>query len=139
MKRFLVFLVIFIILAAGITVFTSIYLDLNPKKIVIAVDSSYNMNNYWTRLTEIVKSYESARYSTFTLITDKMTVHSWDTELKTYKLGSIKPYGPQDITVFLDDRRYPELKKAAQIIIITDAEDTSMFNKDSRYKIIQMK
>jgi DNA polymerase III alpha subunit len=139
MKQFIIFLFLFIILAAGFIAFSHYYLGWNPKKVVIAVDTSYGMNNSWSQVAETVKAYENMKYSIFSLITDKMTIHSWEKQLQTEKLGNIKPYGPTDISVFNDQNKFTELKKADMIVIITNANDISIFTKDSRYKIIQLK
>ena len=138
MKQFLIFLVIFVLLAAGFMVFSHYYLGWNPKMVVIAVDSSYNMNNSWSQVADTVKTYESMKYTSFSMITDKMTIHSWEKHLQTEKLGNIKPYGPTDISVLTDQNKYPELKKASMIIVITNSGDISMFEKDSRYKVVRL-
>jgi hypothetical protein len=139
MKQFIIFIIIFAVLAAGFAVFSHFYLDLNPKKIVIALDASYNMNDSWQKALETVKNFEKMKYTSFALITDKVVIHSWDRELKPYKLGNIKPYGPTDLSVFMDANKFQELKKAAGIYLITNSQDVSLFLKDSRYKIIQLK
>jgi hypothetical protein len=138
MKQFFIFLIIFVILITGFFVFSHFYLEANSKKIIIAIDSSFTMNSSWSQVLEELAVFEKYKYTSFALITDKVVIHTWDKELKPYKIGNIKPYGPRDLTVFLDSTKFPEIKKADQIIILTNETDLSIFSKDQRYKIIRL-
>ena len=138
MKRFIVFISIFVVVIGAFAVFTNYFMAGSPKKILIAIDSSYSMNNSWTIINDRLKEYKDAKYTKFSLITDKFLIHSWENELKIQKLGNIKPYGPKDISVFLDTIKFHELKDADEIIIVTDEKDTKIFEKDKRYKIINL-
>lgn len=136
MKLFIIWLVLFILLFGGLSVFYNILLNANPTKILIAVDTSYFMSTSWQNVTDRIKEFESKRYTKYALITDKRLIHSWNNELKYNEIENIKPYGPRELENFSNsNNKYQEIKQADRIVVFTDENDLSMIKKDLRYKI----
>ncbi|OHD13663.1 MAG: hypothetical protein A2086_01085 [Spirochaetes bacterium GWD1_27_9] len=138
MKRFLIWIIIFIVFIVSFWVGAHFYLAKNPKKIAVAIDTSYFMNQNWGSVVNTVKNIANQKYSTYCLLTDKQLIHSWNNELLSYKLGSIKPYGPRDLAIFYDNTRYKEINEATVIYIITN-DDKFEVKNTLKYKLILLR
>ena len=138
MKRFLIWIVIFIVFIVSFWAGSHFYLTKNPKKIAVAIDTSYFMNQNWGSVVNAVKNIGNQKYSTYCLFTDKQLIHSWNNELLSYKLGSIKPYGPRDLSIFYDNTRYKEINEANLVYIITN-DDKFEVKNTLKYKLILLK
>jgi len=109
----------------------------HTKKIVIAVDTSYNMKNVWNKVLKEIEKYANKNYTKYCLITDKFLIHSWENKILFNKLASIKPYGPTELEVFYDPNKYKEIEEADIVYIFTN--ESSTIKDDLKYKIIVIK
>ncbi len=138
MKRFFVWLTIFLVVNILIGFGMHFYLQKNPKKIVIAIDSSYSMLNSWSKVLKYAERYGNSNYTKYTLITDKFIIHSWEDRILLQKLNSIKPYGPRELEIFYDTEKFKEINEANVVYILTN--DNSFTIKDPvKYKLILIK
>jgi hypothetical protein len=123
MKRFLLWLLITAVLFTGVAVPTHLFLSAHPRRIAVAVDTSYGMQAARQAVQRELAALGASRYALFSLLTDKVKVHGWQ---ETLDAGSaITFYGPRDFAAFSDTKRYPELADADSVILITGGGDTS--------------
>lgn len=138
MKRFFIWLSIFLVINILISSGLHFYLKKNPKKIIIAVDTSYKMSSNWSKVIKYVERYGNKRYTKYALITDKFILHSWEDKVISQKLNNIKSYGIRELEIFYNDQRYKEIKEADLIYVLTD--DNNFQIKDPlKYKLILIK
>jgi len=67
----------------------------SPRKVLVAVDSSFQMKSAWSRVLELLDSLDNQRYTTYSLVTEKNPIHSWRS---TLELGNVVPYAPADFS-----------------------------------------
>ena len=120
MKAFIVWLIIFVALYAGLSVPYHVYLQRHPRRVLIAVDTSYPMRSAWQQVSATIAAIPKERYSQFSVITDKTKIHSWQNQAK---LGNVQLYGPRDLGKLLDRQRYPEINAARRIYLVTNTAD----------------
>lgn len=120
MKPFIVWLGLalasFGILAGGY----HFYLESSPRRVLVAVDSSYPMRGVWPAVKRFLSELERQRYTEFSLLTEKRRVHGWQGRLE---LGKVSPYAPRDLSTLADgakNARYPEIAEATTAYFLTD-------------------
>ena len=119
MKPFGIWLILACLVFGGMSVAYHLYLSSNPRKVLVAVDSSFSMKSAWPRVSEKLEEIAKRRYASFSLITEKNKIHSWDDGLT---LGKIVPYAPRNFTKLADSSAYPELDEAGEKYLITNRE-----------------
>ena len=97
MKPFLIWTVITLIVFGTLSGAYHLYLQTHPRKVLVAVDSSFPMKAAWSRVPRVLETIADQRYATFSLVTEKNRIHSWSAALK---LGTIVPYAPRDLPPF---------------------------------------
>jgi hypothetical protein len=75
MKPFLIWLVIAILVFGGIGGGYHASLTQNPRKVLVAVDSSFQMKSAWSRVPDLLNSLDNQRYTTYSLVTEKKSIH----------------------------------------------------------------
>jgi hypothetical protein len=123
MKRFLAWFLLTVALFAGVGVPYHLSLAAHPRKIAVAVDTSYDMQAARQQVQRDLALLAGTRYAQFSLITDKVRVHGWQETLDPGR--NLSFYGPADLSALADQSRYPELAEADMVVVITDARDTS--------------
>ncbi len=122
MKRFLLWLLVTAGLYTGLAVPYHLYLDAHPRRIAVAVDTSYEMDGTRVSVRETLLEIASTRYAVFSLHTEKVREHGWQEELETDP--QLVAYGPRDLRALVDPARYPEILEADRLIVLTNAPDT---------------
>lgn len=123
MKQFLIWLVVFWGLFAGLSVYYHLDYSAHPVKILVAVDESYKMQSVSpVKLKAAINAIKNKRYAQFSLITTKRNVHGWQAELAW---DSLQAYGPRDLESLRNDRLFPQVKEARELYVITNAADLS--------------
>jgi hypothetical protein len=120
-KRFLLWLAAAVVLFAGLGLGSHFYLTARPRRIVVAVDTSFSMQASQPEVRAILERIAATRYSSFSLLTDKLRVHGWQPSLAASQL--LTYYGPRDLALLVDANRFPELAQADRVVVITDAAD----------------
>jgi hypothetical protein len=120
-KRFLLWLAATVVLFAALGVGSHLYLTARPRRIAVAVDTSFAMQPSQPEVRAILERVAATRYATFSLVTDKLRVHGWQPRLSASQ--PLTYYGPRDLAQLVDQGRYPELAQADRVVVITDAED----------------
>lgn len=135
MKPFLIWLVIAVLVFGGIGGGYHAMLTRNPRKVLVAVDSSFQMKSAWPRVPELLDSLDNQRYTAYGLVTEKNPIHSWKSMLE---LGNVVPYAPADFSKLTGSGKYPEIDAAGQkYFITTDTAVTS--NKEFKdWNILQL-
>ena len=95
-----------------------LYLNNNPRKILVVVDSSFAMQPVWHRIPQMLKKIDRHRYSVYGLITEKSRIHGWKDRLN---FGKVSPYAPRSFSG-LNEAKYPEIEDASEIYLLTNAE-----------------
>ncbi len=135
MKPFLIWLVIAIVVFGGIGGGYHAALTKNPRKVLVAVDSSFQMKSAWSRVPEILDSLDNERYTVYSLVTEKNVVHDWQSTLNP---DSTVPYAPLELSRLIGPAKYPEIDQAAQKYFIT-TDPTLSSNPDFKgWTIIQL-
>ena len=95
-----------------------LYLNNNPRKILVVVDSSFAMQPVWHRIPPLLEKIDRRRYSVYGLITEKSRIHGWTEQLN---LGKVSPYAPRSFSG-LNEAKYPEIAEASELYLVTNAE-----------------
>jgi hypothetical protein len=134
MKQFLIWLFVFLLLYGGTGFYYHQYLTENPKKLVIAVDESFKMNNLLPRIRDQINLLKERNYTTFSVVTSQRIVHDWESRPK---LDNFQPFGPRD---FEEMKEFiePFSSEADEIIVITNAKDISDIKQLNKVNIIQL-
>jgi len=100
------------------------YLGNHPKQVLVAVDASYSVKPFWSRVKQEIKNIgDSNRYTAFALVTAKHKVHGWQDDLQ---LGTTLSYGPRRLEELLSNDRYVELREADEKVLITNASSSEL-------------
>src|SRR5262245_3259909 len=119
MKAFLLWLVFAVIGFGGLAGGYDGYLRDNPRRIAVIVDTSYDMTAVWPRVEPKLVEIGAARYSDFSLITDKRLIHGWQPQLR---VSLAEPYGPRDFGKLKELRTAaPEIAEAETVYFLTNA------------------
>ena len=94
----------------------------DPRKVVVVLDSSYPMTDVWHRVPRILKELDDERYTVFSLLTEKNSVHGWAARLD---LGQMTPYGPRHFEK-LRAGKFPEIAEATRVYFVTNAPATEL-------------
>jgi hypothetical protein len=135
MKPFLVWLAIVILVFGGLGGGYHAMLLQNPRKVLVAVDSSFQMKSAWSRVPNLLDSLDNDRYTVYTLVTEKNPIHSWKS---TLNLGALVPYAPLDLAKLTGPEKYPEIEQAAQKYLITTDQTLSSNPDFKEWTIIQL-
>ena len=112
-----------------------LYLTRYPRKVLVAVDTSFPMQAAWSQVPGTLAILQAQRYTLFGLITDKVRIHPWQSRLE---LGQLQPYAPRALAQMLDPHRYPEIAAADQLYVLTNAANSAALAADKRWHIVQL-
>jgi len=126
MKAFLLWLAIAMAVFAGSGVGYHLYLNKNPRKVLIAIDSSFEMNPVWHQAQAELEKISRQRYVRFCIVTEKNKVHGW--MMPPADIGKITPYAPRDFSKLVGKDKYPEIEQAQKRYLITNAAQTQEFD-----------
>jgi hypothetical protein len=135
MKPFLVWCVVFFGLYGVLSGVYHLHLTRHPRKVLVAVDTSFPMQAVWSQVPDTLATLQAQRYTLFGLITDKARIHPWQSGLE---LGHLQPYAPRVLAQMLDRHRYPEIAVADQIYVVTNAANGTALAADKRWHIVQL-
>ncbi|MGK5095048.1 hypothetical protein WDW89_23940 [Deltaproteobacteria bacterium TL4] len=124
MKAFLQWTGIALAIFSSMGIVSHWHLTNNPHKLLIAVDSSYEMQGVWPQVVAKLQEISNRRYSQFALVTEKNKIHSWASSLR---LGKVAPYAPRQWDK-LSPQRYPEINEATHKYLITNAPPQEITN-----------
>jgi hypothetical protein len=120
-KRFLLWLLAAVVLFTGLAVPTHLLQAAHPRAIVVAVDTSYDMQAAAPEVTRALDALAGTRYARFSLVTDKARLHGWQDALDTAR--ALTYYGPRDLGALAEKARASDLGRADRVVVITDAPD----------------
>jgi hypothetical protein len=135
MKQLLLWCAVFFGLYGVLSSTYHLYLTRHPRRVLVAVDTSFPMQAVWSQVPDTLAALQAQRYTLFGLITDKARVHSWQSRLA---LGHLQPYAPRALAQMLDPHRYPEMATADQIYVVTNAANDTALAQDKRWHIVQL-
>ena len=101
---------------------TESVLSQNPVKTAVLIDTSFEMKKAEDRIRERLLEISKRRYRNFYLLTDKELLLS-DSPVLDPTI-QFKFYGSFSIQDLADINRYPFLKTAKEIIVITDNKNS---------------
>jgi hypothetical protein len=133
-KQFLIWLFVFTAAYAGISIYYHQYLEDNPKKLIIAVDESYKMNNQLPRIKEQILSLKERNYTVFSVVTSQRKIHDWESRPE---LDNFQPFGPRDFEQLIENME-PLSEDADEIIVITNAEDITLLKNINNVNIVRI-
>ena len=135
MKPFLLWCAVFFGLYGVLSSVYHLHLTRYPRKVLVAVDTSFPMQAVWSQVPDTLAALQAQRYTLFGLITDKARIHPWQSRLE---LGHLQPYAPRALAQMLDQHRYPEMAAADQIYVVTNATNSTGLVEDKRWHIVQL-
>ena len=135
MKLLLLWCTIFFGVYASVSVAYHVFLSAHPRRVVVALDASFPMREVWSQVPETLATLQAQRYTLFSLITDKSSIHTWQPHLV---LGTIQPYAPRALAHVLDRHRYPEILLADHVYVITNAIDHTALPGDVPWHLIAL-
>lgn len=94
------------------------YLQDNPRRVAVVVDTSYDMAAVWPRVEPKLVEIGATRYSAFSLVTDKRLIHGWQQRLRS---NLADPYGPRDFAKLRELAASPEIAGAETVYFLTNA------------------
>jgi len=104
-------------LAAFVVVFGAFAFITNnvreTEEVFVLVDSSFGMQDVWTRVPGELDRIDDERYSEFALATEKSIVHGYQERLR---IGDVVPFAPCDTDQL---ERYPQIESADRLVMIT--------------------
>lgn len=133
MRTFLLWCVLTMSCYSGLVAAYHLYLSSHPRRILIALDTSYPMQPVWEQARAMVQALPQRRYSEFSVITDKGRLHGWQ---PAPALGNLQPYAPRNFATFLDPRQSPEIAAADTVYVVTNAPDTATLRQASGREVI---
>ena len=135
MKQFLLWCVVFLGLYGVLSSAYHLHLTRHPRRVLVAVDTSFPMQAVWSQVPDTLTALEAQRYTLFGLITDKARIHPWQSRLE---LGHLQPYAPRALAQMLDPHRYPEIAAADRIYVVTNASNSAGLVQDKRWHMVQL-
>ena len=135
MKQLLIWCAVFWGLYGGMSAAYHLHLTRHPRRVLVAVDTSFPMQVVWSQVPDTLAAIQTQRYTLFSLITDKTHIHTWQPQLA---LGHLQPYAPRALAQMLDQRRYPDIVVADQVYVVTNAANRTALAKDKRWHIMQL-
>ena len=111
-----------------------LYLEENPRKILVVVDSSFSMKPVWPELRRSLRAFQDQRYTSYALVTDKRTVHGWE---RGVEIGKVSPYAPRDFSKLEDNARAADFEDADEVIFFTNAPHSEI-EEFSGWRIVRL-
>lgn len=123
MKPLLLWLALAILGFGGLAGGYDNYLQDNPRRVAVVVDTSYDMAAVWPRVEPKLAEIGATRYSAFSLVTDKRLIHGWQARLR---LNLAEPYGPRDFGKLRELAAAPEIASADTVYFLTNAPQSEI-------------
>ncbi len=117
MKPFLIWIVSTLVVFGMFGGVYHFYLENNPRKILVAVDTSFPMKAVWGLVPQTLETIAEQRYTTFALVTEKNKIHSWSASLHSMKTV---PYAPRKFSKLIE-KEYQEIDDATEKYFVTNA------------------
>lgn len=111
MRPFAIWLAGFIIVFGGFAAVTNTVRE--TDEVFVVVDSSFWMEDVWTRVAVELDRVDDDRFAEFALATEKGVVHGYQDQLR---IGSVTPFAPCD---FGRINEYPQVATADRLVFIT--------------------
>jgi hypothetical protein len=134
MKPFITWLALALIAFGSMSGIYHYHLVQNPRKVLVALDTSYPMREVWYQVPAIFETFNQYRYTQFSLITDKNIAHTWSSSLEAVK---VTPYAPRDLSQLAGTALYPELKHADKRFLLTNAPEGETKNLEG-WEVIRL-
>ena len=99
------------------------YLQADPFRVAVIVDSSYSMQAVWPRVTSALREINDRRYTEFSLHSEKSQVHDWRPTLRPDDLVA---YAPRNLTKLRGMLDSPDFEDVTEIIFVTNADPTDL-------------
>jgi len=135
MKPLMLWCAVFFGVYASVSAAYHLFLTHHPRRVVVAVDTSFPMQPVWSQVPDALAALQAQRYTLFSLVTDKARIHTWQPHLA---LGSLQPYAPRTLSHVLDRGRYPDIAAADQVYVITNATDRTALPADVPWRLVPL-
>jgi hypothetical protein len=101
-------------------------------EVFVLVDSSFAMQDVWTRVAVELDRIDDERYSEFALATEKSVVHGYQERLR---MGDVVPFAPCN-----NDRldEYPQVQTADRLVLITTDGSCLTEGLEGDWEIIEL-
>jgi len=118
MKAFGTWLAVTLVGFAGLSGGYHHSLSADPHRVLVVVDSSFDMKADWHRVPALLGRIENQRYAQFALATEKGPVHGYSAQLRSDRLT---PYAPRNFSKIESLKGAPLFSGAEKFILVTNA------------------
>ena len=118
MKALLSWLVLAILAFGGLAGGYHWHLIENPHKVLVVIDTSFEMRNALPGVPAMLRELEGKRYTRYALETDKSPVHGFAEAFQPSRLGA---YAPRDFGRLAERTDGGRFAEADEILLISNA------------------
>lgn len=94
------------------------YLEANPFRVLVIVDSSFPMKTIWPKVTSTLQEVGDRRYTEFSLYSEKNKVHDWQSVLSPDDLVA---YAPRNFGNLQNMLNSSEIDDVTEVVFVTNA------------------
>ncbi len=130
MRAFAIWLAAFVVVFGAFAFITDNVRE--TEEVFVLVDSSFEMQDVWTRVAVELDRIDDERYSEFALATEKQLVHDFQERLR---IGDVVPFAPCD-----DEGigRYPQIETADRLVMITTEGSCLTEGLEGDWEIVEL-
>ena len=130
MRAFAIWLAAFVVVFGAFALITDNVRE--TEEVFVLVDSSFEMQDVWTRVAVELDRIDDERYSEFALATEKQLVHDFQERLR---IGDVVPFAPCD-----DEGigRYPQIETADRLVMITTEGSCLTEGLEGDWEIVEL-
>ncbi len=136
MKMLTVWFVFFAVLFGGTAGGYHLWLQGNPRQVLVVVDTSFAMRGREADVGAALEDVSATGYSRFALRTEKVRVHGWSEQLDPSRL---KPFGPRDFTKLAGVTSQDEFAAADRVVLITNASESERASLPGDWEVVKLR
>ena len=118
MPIFFLWLGIAVICYGSISGSYQVYLERNPHKVLVVIDTSQEMQPAWPSVHPLLQKIGARRHSIFALVSEKDVIHDWAPMLL---LDDTTPQGKRDFSRLTAKENHLDLSTEPKVYFITNA------------------
>lgn len=136
MKTLAVWFVFFVVLFGGTAGGYHLWLQGNPRQVLVVVDTSFAMRGREADVGAVLAEVSATGYSRFALRTEKVRVHGWSEQLDPSRL---KPFGPRDFTRLAREAGEVEFTAADRVVLVTNASAAERASLPHDWEVVTLR
>ncbi len=130
MRAFAIWLAAFVVVFGAFAFITNNTREFD--EVFVLVDSSFEMQDVWTRVPGELDRLDDDRYAEFALATEKSIVHGYQERLR---IGDVVPFAPCDTDQL---ERYAQIETADRLVMVTREGSCLTEGLEGDWEIIEL-